>query len=175
MTKKGKNIALIISGVVITGTIVWIVYNRKKKESEVELILSKIGESLTENKGDVNIVENLFKTDLSKLPLPQGAKTISSSDAVNIAKELKNSIEGIGTSEPKFYAALNKIKSVLDWQKVNFAYTYLTKRSLYKDMYEEQALRKGSWGVITANEDESVIFVDKLANFLKGLPKYNFK
>lgn len=175
MTKKSRNAALIISGIIITGTIAFIVYNRKKKGAEVELILSKIGDAKTENKGDINIVENLFKKDLSKLPLPQGAKTISNTDAANIANELRKAIEGAGTDETKFYTALNKIKSVLDWQKVNFAYTYLTKRSLYKDMYEESALRKGSWGIITANEDESVIFVDKLANFLKGLPQYNFK
>lgn len=176
MTKKGKNIALIISGVVITGTIVWIVYNRKKKEAEVELILSKIGEAKTENKGDVNIIENLFKKDLSKVAPPQGAKFLNEVDSIKVAQELKDSIESWkGTDETKFYTALNKVKSVYDWQRVVFAYKGLTKRFLYKDMLQEGALRKGTLSMLTTNEDESILFVDKLANYLKNLPTYRFK
>jgi hypothetical protein len=184
MTKKGRNAVLIISGVLVTGTIAWIIYNRKKKESEVELILAKIGEAKTENQGDVNIAENLFKKnllDVKKNPLPAGVKIFNNKgsedswkEAVKLAKDLKTSIEGGGTNETLFYSTLSKIKSVLEWQMVNNAYTLLTKRMLYKDMLEEAALRKGAVGIVFSNQDESVLFVDKLASYLKNLPTYRF-
>ena len=53
------NKLLIIGGIIVTGTTIFILYNRAKKSAEVDFILEKIEEFKTENSGDVNIIENL--------------------------------------------------------------------------------------------------------------------
>lgn len=179
------NKGLIIGGTLVIGTTIWILYNRNKKSAEVDFILDKIKSSRTENQGDVNVIENLYNKNLldtKSNPMPKGAivfnnkgKADSSKVAVQLASDFKKAIEGASTDTDLFYKTLRKIKSVFEFQMVSAGYTLLTKRDLMKDIISEVKLRKSAWGIVTANEGDSILLEDELANYLKLLPKYRFK
>ena len=168
-----NNKGLVIGGIVVIGTTIFILYNRAKKSAEVDFILEKIAQSKTENNGDVNIVENLYKKNLLDTkanPLPKGAKIFNNKKedfgkiAVQLAGDFRKAIEGASTNTDLFYNTLNKIGSALEWQMVNSGYTGLTKRSLMQDMLEETALRKGSIGILTTPQGGSILLVDKFCS-----------
>lgn len=178
------NKLLLIGGTLVVGATIFILYNRSKKSAEVDFMLEKIAEFKTENQGDINIVENLYKKNLLDVkanPLPKGVKIFNNKKedfgkiSVQLANDFRKAIEGAGTNTDLFYNTINKIGSVLEWQMVNLAYTGLTKRSLIGDLTEESAFRKGSIGILTTSQGGSILFVDKLANILKSMPQYRFK
>lgn len=181
VTNKGL---MIFGGILAGGAIVFIFYNRAKKSAEVDFFLEKIKDFKTQNQGDINIVENLYKKNLLDVkanPLPKGVKIFNNKKedfgkiSVQLANDFRKAIEGAGTNTDLFYNTINKIGSVLEWQMVNLAYTGLTKRSLIGDLTEESAFRKGSIGILTTSQGGSILFVDKLANILKSMPQYRFK
>jgi hypothetical protein len=178
------NKLLIIGGIIVTGTTIFILYNRAKKSAEVDFILEKIEEFKTENSGDVNIIENLYKKNLLDTktnPLPKGVKIFNNKKedwgkiTVQLASDFRKAIERVGTDTDSFYNTLNKIGSVLEWQMVNLAYVKLTTRNLMQDIFEESAFRKGSIGILTTSQGGSILLVDRLANILKTMPQYRFK
>lgn len=181
VTNKGL---MIFGGILAGGAIVFIFYNRAKKSAEVDFFLEKIKDFKTQNQGDVNIIENLFKKNLLDTkanPLPKGVVIFNTSKdnwgkiTVQLAEDLRKSLEGLGTNTTVFYNTLGKIKSVLEFQMVNKAYVMLTKRNIMDDIYDESAFKKDVYEMALTPQGGSIFLVDKLANYLKNLPAYRFK
>lgn len=145
--KKGQKIALITS-VVVAGIITWVLINRSRKNKEVDLIMRWLGEKPDLKNAESNKATlEAMSTDVNIIPEDKKAKAKADLDRLggykglsNIAKDLYDSMQGVGTDTTKFFNAINKIPSLYIFKMVESIYKLGYKSDLLKDIEGEVKL-----------------------------------